>query len=379
MNLNFSDEQVMLRDQLQKFCEAEYDFYKREEILKSNKDFDENVWSLFAEQGWLSIPFSEESGGFGFGPIETSILFEEFGKALVLEPYLANVILSGSLLDKSNFKDKVSLIEGIATGESHISLAYAESNNSLYDYDNLKTNLKASTLNGVKTLVLNGNNANKFIVLASSDDGPILVIVNSDADGVSIKAMQTIDGQSCAEVSFDNVAVVDESIIASGDDAKKLFDDVINFACLCVSAEAVGCMTACYEKTVQYTKEREQFDQPISNFQVLQHRMVDMFIESEICRSLLFKAMLETDADLETKYKSVSALKAQIGKSGKFSAEQAVQLHGGMGVSEEMMIGHYLKKLIYIDALFGNSDYHIEKYSKLFTFRVFFFFKNHYY
>jgi len=364
MNLNFSDEQVMLRDQLQKFCEAEYDFYKREEILKSNKDFDENVWSLFAEQGWLSIPFSEESGGFGFGPIETSILFEEFGKALVLEPYLANVILSGSLLDKSNFKDKVSLIEGIATGESHISLAYAESNNSLYDYDNLKTNLKESTLNGVKTLVLNGNNANKFIVLASSDDGPILVIVDSDADGVSIKAMQTIDGQSCAEVSFDNVSVVDESIIASGDDAKKLFDDVINFACLCVSAEAVGCMTACYEKTVQYTKEREQFDQPISNFQVLQHRMVDMFIESEICRSLLFKAMLETDANLETKYKSVSALKAQIGKSGKFSAEQAVQLHGGMGVSEEMMIGHYLKKLIYIDALFGNSDYHIEKYSK---------------
>ena len=190
------------------------------------------------------------------------------------------------------------------------------------------------------------------------------MIVDSEADGVSIKAMQTIDGQSCAEVSFDNVAVVDESIIASGDDAKKLFDDVINFACLCVSAEAVGCMTACYEKTVQYTKEREQFDQPISNFQVLQHRMVDMFIESEICRSLLFKAMLETDADLETKYKSVSALKAQIGKSGKFSAEQAVQLHGGMGVSEEMMIGHYLKKLIYIDALFGNSDYHIEKYSK---------------
>jgi len=118
------------------------------------------------------------------------------------------------------------------------------------------------------------------------------------------------------------------------------------------------------KKTVQYTKEREQFDQPISNFQVLQHRMVDMFIESEICRSLLFKAMLETDANLETKYKSVSALKAQIGKSGKFSAEQAVQLHGGMGVSEEMMIGHYLKKLIYIDALFGNSDYHIEKYSK---------------
>ena len=228
----------------------------------------------------------------------------------------------------------------------------------------MKTNLNASTLNGVKTLVLNGNNANKFIVLASSNDGPILVIVDSDADGVSIKAMQTIDGQSCAEVSFDNVVVVDDSIIASGGDAKKLFDDVINFACLCVSAEAVGCMTACYEKTVQYTKEREQFDQPISNFQVLQHRMVDMFIESELCRSLLFKAMLETDADLETKYKSVSALKAQIGKSGKFSAEQAVQLHGGMGVSEEMMIGHYLKKLIYIDALFGNSDYHIEKYSK---------------
>ncbi len=128
--------------------------------------------------------------------------------------------------------------------------------------------------------------------------------------------------------------------------------------------ESIGCMTACYVKTVEYTKSREQFDQPISNFQVLQHRMVDMFIESEVCKSLLFKAMLECESNEETKNKSVSALKAQIGLSGK-SAQNAVQLHGGMGVSEEMMIGHYLKKMVFIDALFGNADHHLKKYSQL--------------
>ena len=363
MNLDYNDEQNMLREQIQKFCESEYDFYKREEIVKSSKDFDPNVWNLFAEQGWLSMPFSEQSGGLGFGPIELSILFEEFGKALVIEPYLSTVVLSGTLLDKSTFSEKNDLIEKICTGSIHISLAYAEVDNG-YDYLSPSTTLDSKfALNGTKTLVLNGSNAEKIIVTCTNDDTLNIVVLDANTPGVSINSFSTVDGQSCSEISFENVKLDKSNIIATGNDAENLLKETINLATLCICAEAVGCMESCYHKTLEYTKGREQFGQPISGFQVLQHRMVDMFIESELAKSLLIKAMLEVNNRSDEMYKHVSALKSYVGKSGKLSAKEAVQLHGGMGVSEEMMIGHYLKKMISIDALFGNADYHLKTFS----------------
>ncbi len=363
MNLDYNDEQNMLREQIQKFCESEYDFYKREEIVKSSNDFDENVWNLFAEQGWLSMPFSEQSGGLGFGPIELSILFEEFGKALVIEPYLSTVVLSGTLLDKSTFSEKNDLIEKICTGSIHISLAYAEVDNG-YDYLSPSTTLDSKfALNGTKTLVLNGSNAEKIIVTCTNDDTLNIVVLDANTPGVSINSFSTVDGQSCSEISFENVKLDKSNIISTGNDAENLLKETINLATLCICAEAVGCMESCYHKTLEYTKGREQFGQPISGFQVLQHRMVDMFIESELAKSLLIKAMLEVNNRSDEMYKHVSALKSYVGKSGKLSAKEAVQLHGGMGVSEEMMIGHYLKKMISIDALFGNADYHLKTFS----------------
>ena len=363
MNLDYNEEQIMLREQISKFCESEYDFYKREEVIKSDKHFDAEVWKLFADQGWLSMPFSEESGGLGFGPIELSILFEEFGKALVIEPYLATVVLSGTLLDKSTYAEKIDLIDKISSGDMHISLGYAEADKG-YDYLSPSTSLDSDNiLNGTKTLVLNGFNSKKLIISCMKDNEFNLIILDSDTDGVSINSFSTVDGQSCSEISFENVVVNDSNIVASGDEAINLLNETINLAVLCVSAEAVGCMESCYFKTLEYTKGREQFGQPISNFQVLQHRMVDMFIESELAKSLLIKAMLEVNNNSEEMYKHVSALKSYIGKSGKLSAKEAVQLHGGMGVSEEMMIGHYLKKMISIDALFGNADYHLKKFA----------------
>ena len=363
MNLDYNEEQIMLREQIQKFCESEYDFYKREEVIKSDKHYDAEVWKLFADQGWLSMPFSEESGGLGFGPIELSILFEEFGKALVIEPYLATVVLSGTLLDKSTYAEKIDLIDKISSGDMHISLGYAEAEKG-YDYLSPSTSLDSDNiLNGTKTLVLNGSNAKKLIISCMKDNKFNLIILDSDTDGISINSFSTVDGQSCSEISFENVVVNDSNIVATGDEAINLLNETINLAVLCVSAEAVGCMESCYFKTLEYTKGREQFGQPISNFQVLQHRMVDMFIESELAKSLLIKAMLEVNNNSEEMYKHVSALKSYIGKSGKLSAKEAVQLHGGMGVSEEMMIGHYLKKMISIDALFGNADYHLKKFA----------------
>ena len=363
MNLDYNDEQNMLREQIQKFCESEYDFYKREEIVKSSNDFDENVWNLFAEQGWLSMPFSEQSGGLGFGPIELSILFEEFGKALVIEPYLSTVVLSGTLLDKSTFSEKNDLIEKICTGSIHISLAYAEVDKG-YDYLNPTSTLDSKfILNGTKTLVLNGSNAEKIITTCNNDETLNIVILDANTSGVSINSFSTVDGQSCSEISFENVKLDKSNIVATGNDAKNLLKETINLATLCICAEAVGCMESCYHKTLEYTKGREQFGQPISGFQVLQHRMVDMFIESELAKSLLIKAMLEVNNRSDDMYKHVSALKSYVGKSGKLSAKEAVQLHGGMGVSEEMMIGHYLKKMISVDALFGNADYHLKTFS----------------
>ena len=353
----------MLREQIQKFCESEYDFYKREDIVKSSNDFDPNVWKLFADQGWLSMPFSEDSGGLGFGAIELSILFEEFGKALVIEPYLATVVLSGTLIDKSSYSNKKDIIDKICQGEKHISLAYAEVDKS-YDYLTPNTSLDSDNiLNGAKTLVLNASNADNLIVTCKKDNELNLVIMDSNTEGVSINSYSTVDGQSCSEISFENVKLDASNILSSGDEAESLIKETINLATLCISAEAVGLMESCYHKTLEYTKGREQFGQPISNFQVLQHRMVDMFIESELAKSLLIKAMLEVNNGSDEMYKHVSALKSYIGKSGKLSAKEAVQLHGGMGVSEELMIGHYLKKMISIDALFGNADYHLKTFS----------------
>ena len=198
MNLSYTEEQVMLREQIQKFCETEYDFYKREEVVKSEDDFDANAWSLFAEQGWLSMPFSEESGGFGFGPVELSILFEEFGKSLVIEPYLSNVVLAGSILDKSNFEGKVELIENICSGSMHVSLAYAEAAHS-YEYLKPDTNVSdGNKLNGTKTLVLNGKNASKVIVSCVMNEELSLVLVDTTADGVSFNTFRTIDEKTCA-------------------------------------------------------------------------------------------------------------------------------------------------------------------------------------
>ena len=276
---------------------------------------------------------------------------------------LSTVVLSGTLLDKSTFSEKNDLIEKICTGSIHISLAYAEVDNG-YDYLNPSTTLDSKfVLNGTKTLVLNGSNAEKIIVTCTNDDTLNIVVLDANTPGVSINSFSTVDGQSCSEISFENVKLDKSNIIATGNDAENLLKETINLATLCICAEAVGCMESCYHKTLEYTKGREQFGQPISGFQVLQHRMVDMFIESELAKSLLIKAMLEVNNRSDEMYKHVSALKSYVGKSGKLSAKEAVQLHGGMGVSEEMMIGHYLKKMISIDALFGNADYHLKTFS----------------
>ena len=190
-------------------------------------------------------------------------------------------------------------------------------------------------------------------------------MVDAEVDGLSIQSFKTIDGQTCGELTFENVSIAKDSIIASGNEAEELFNKMMKLSILCISAEAVGAMNASYVKTVQYTKEREQFSQPISNFQVLQHRMVDMFMEYEQCKSLLYMATMKNEEGAPDAKKAISGLKYQVGKAGKFVGQQADQLHGGMGVTDELNVGHYFKRLTTIGTIFGNADYHLKQYTSL--------------
>ena len=235
-----------------------------------------------------------------------------------------------------------------------------------YDFKNITCLLEGTdslSLNGTKNLVLNGSNADNYLVTVNHNDVTNIVVINKDTEGLSINNFKTVDDRRISQLNFENVSINTDQIVSTGDEAEQLLKDAINYGTLCVSAEAVGSMESCYLKTVEYTKSREQFGQPISNFQVLQHKIVDMFIETELCKSLLYKSMIDMHENNESKYRSVSALKSQVGISGKKVGEDAVQLHGGMGVSEEMSIGHYLKRFISIDSQFGNSHFHLKKFN----------------
>jgi len=275
MNLSYTEEQVMLREQIQKFCETEYDFYKREEVVKSENDFDANAWSLFAEQGWLSMPFSEESGGFGFGPIELSILFEEFGKSLVIEPYLSNIVLAGSILDKSNFDGKVELIENICSGSMHISLAYAEASHS-YEYLKPDTNVSDDNkLNGTKTLVLNGKNASKLIVSCVKNGQFSLVLVDKSTEGVSFNSFKTIDEKTCSEFTFENVSIQDSDVIATGNEAKNLIKKLL---ILLLYASALKLLDAWYLVITRQFNIQKNANSLISQYQISKFYNIEWLI-----------------------------------------------------------------------------------------------------
>ena len=249
MNLNYSDEQNMLREQVLKFCETNYDFIDREKILDSHSGYSEENWKQFAELGWLAVPFKEDNGGFNFGPVELTVLFEEFGKALVVEPYLSSVVMSGTVLEGSNHPKKTSIIEKIISGEHQVSVAYAEPNigyNFFHCLSAVSKNGDGYILNGSKSLVLNGGNADQFIVLANHENSPVLALIDAGIKGLSVQSFKTLDGQTCGELTFENIALDSESILASGDDAKALFNKMIDLSILCISAEAVGAMTSSY-------------------------------------------------------------------------------------------------------------------------------------
>ena len=375
MNFELSEEQKMIQQSVERFVQENYDLSNRISISSEDPGFSKEYWSSMAELGWLGLAFAEEEGGFGGNQIDTLVLMEQFGKGLVLEPFLANIVLGGGAIKRSNSQQlKETIIPGLIDGSLQITLAYAEEQ-SRFDLNDVATSAtedgEGFILSGKKSMVLNAESADKIIVVArtsggqTEEDGISLFILDTGSEGIVMENFPTVDGLRASEISLENVKVSKEDLVGEKDKGFDILQAVANDAILALAAEAVGAMEVLYKDTVEYTQQREQFDHALSDFQVLQHRMVDMFMEYEQCKSLLFRATMETVQDPIMAQRTIHALKHLIGKSGIFVGENAVQLHGGMGVTEELRIGHFFKRLLVIDSQFGNADFHLEKFTNI--------------
>ena len=375
MDFTFNEEQSLIQDQVDQFVQKEYDWETRQALSNSDLGFGEDNWKKFADLGWLGICVSEDSGGFGGSSIESMLIMEAFGKGLVVEPFLETVIMSGGLIDDhGSDEQKSSVLEPAIAGEMHLALAYAEPQ-SRFNLSDVVTEAKSDgdsfILNGYKSVVMNGPSADKIIISARTsgaqldESGISLFIVDANSEGLNKTNYKTVDGRRASDLTLENVSVSKSSLIGDQDKGFAILDSAIDKAILAISAEAVGAMEVLYKTTVEYTKTREQFGTAIGKFQVLQHRMVDMFMEYEQCKSLLYMATMKHEEGAEDAKKAISGLKYQVGKAGKFIGQQAVQLHGGMGVTDELNVGHYFKRLTTVGTIFGNTDYHLKKYTSL--------------
>ena len=363
----------MIQQSVERFVQENYDLSDRIKISSENPGYSKDYWNSMAELGWLGLAFDEEDGGFGGNQIDTLVLMEQFGKGLVLEPFLANIVLAGGAIKRGASKAlKESIIPKLIEGNLQLTLAYAEEQ-SRFDIEDVATAAREDAgnfiINGKKSMVLNAESADKVVVVTRTSgsqvdiNGISLFLVDLDSEGIERDNFPTVDGLRASEITFKDVKVSAENLIGEKDKGFSILQEVVNDAILALSAEAVGAMEVLYKDTVEYTQQREQFDHPLSDFQVLQHRMVDMFMEYEQCKSLLLRATMETVQDPVSSQRTVHALKHLIGKSGIFVGESAVQTHGGMGVTEELRIGHFFKRLLVIDSQFGNSDFHLEKFT----------------
>jgi alkylation response protein AidB-like acyl-CoA dehydrogenase len=372
MHLSYTDEQVLLRDSVQKFIEDNYDISERNKLTTTDEGFSRDNWNTYAELGWLAMPFSEEDGGLGGTPVETMVLMEEFGKGLVVEPFFATVVLAGTAISEFGTPEqRAEIIPSIIDGSLIATFGYAEaqSHHNLADVETTATkDGDFYKLNGTKSVVLNAVSADKILVSARTsgnardESGITIFILDKDAEGLSREDYPTVDGLRASEIKLKDVKVEANAIVGNADEGLEVLNKVATRAILALGAEAVGAMERLYTDTIEYTKQREQFDHPLSDFQVLKHRMTEMFMEYTLAQSLTMKAtMLESHGSDDTE-RTVHALKYLIGKASRFIGQNAVQLHGGMGMTEELRVAHYFKRLTVLDAQFGNTDHHLEKF-----------------
>lgn len=375
MDFSLSEEQRMLKDSAARFVNKECQFEQRRQLMRLPEGYSKAHWAQFAELGWLSIPFDEVYGGLGGSIVDVMVLLEELGKGLMVEPWLSTVILGGRLVEiLASEQQKQEILPAICAGNLTLALAYNEPDARQQLASIAMIADKSGDgyrLSGTKTVVLSAENADQLLVVARTsgcmgDKGGLSVfLVDPNTEGVTLSGYATVDGYRAGEVEFDNVSVAASAVVGEVDTAYQALDTVIGEAILCLGAEAVGIMELLNKTTVEYTKTRTQFGTSISKFQVLQHRMVDMFMQYEQSKSVLLMAILHYSERFGGAEKSISGLKVQIGKSGRHIGQEAIQLHGGMGMTDELSVGYYFKRLTCIDALFGNVDCHLKRYAEL--------------
>ena len=376
MDFDFSDEQRLLDDTVRRLVKDEYDIQKRKAYMAEPEGFSRKLWARYAEIGLLGLPFAESEGGFGGSAVETMIVMESFGRGLVLEPYLASVVLGGGLVDLAgNAAQKQAVLPKLAEGKLTLAFAHGE-RQSRYGLGDVETAGKRDgsgyVLNGQKGVVLHGGSADKLVVSArtggSSRDkkGITLFLVDATAKGVSRRAYPTVDGLRAAEVTLAKVRVDADAALGTPDDAYPAIERAVDRAIAALCAEAVGIMETLNATTLEYLKTRKQFGVPIGSFQALQHRMADMVVEHEQAKSMAVLAALSADlADAKERRRVISAAKVQSGRSGRFVGQQSIQLHGGIGMTDEYVAGHYFKRLTMIDQSFGDADYHLDRFAEV--------------
>lgn len=371
MNFELSDEQKLLKDSIERLLADRYDFEARKGYAQEPDGFSRKMWTQYAELGLLALPFDEKYGGIGGNAVDTMLVMEAFGRALVIEPYLATVVLAGSLLRLGGSdKQRDAYLPKLAAGEMTMAFAHAEQQ-ARYTLSDVKTTARKDgdsyILDGAKTLVLHGDSANTFIVSARISGaqrdtaGLALFIIDANASGLTRRGYATTDSQRAAELALANVHVPAEAVLGMPGDAFPLIERVIDIAIATQCAEAVGAMSVMHEMTVDYLKTRKQFGVPIGNFQVLQHRAAEMLIALEQARSMaMLAAITAEDDDAAARRKAISAAKVQICNSGRLVGQQATQLHGGIGMTMEYAVGHYFKRVTAIAATFGDAAHHLD-------------------
>jgi len=374
MEFNYSEEQLALQDTLQRFISRDYDFDKRRKFSASSLGYSAEAWSQFAELGLLALPFPEDFGGLGGNAVDIMLVMEQFGQGLLLEPYLSTVVTCGGIIrDAASEPMQQKLLPQIAAGALKVALAAYEAAGR-YDLSYVACTSQESGagwhLSGRKTVVLDGPSADYFLVSARSScgtsdrDGISLFLVPRDAKGLTVAAYPTQSGARAADLLLENVTVEAEAMIGAPSRALPVIERAVDRAIAALCAEAVGIINALNQATLNYLKTRKQFGVAIGTFQALKHKMADMLIAAEQSRSMAIIAAVHADSqDAADRHRAISAAKAYIGQAGRLVGQHAVQMHGGMGVVDELIVSHYFKRLTMIDLSLGDADYHLASFS----------------
>ncbi len=374
MDFNHTEDRRMLQDTISRFLRDTYDIHTRNKAAESDEGFSRAAWGQFAELGMIGALFSEEDGGFGGKGFDIAVVFEELGRAIVVEPFLSTAILSGTVLSEAGNASQKAMIEQIIAGETLLALAHYEPG-SRYELSTIETKAEKKgagyVLTGEKSLVLNGDSADHLIVTArvsgaaTDEAGLALFLVDPKAAGVTLRGYPTVDGCHAAEISLKGVEVGADALIGEAGKAFPVIEKAIGKGVLALCAESLGAMQVCKETTLEHLRTRQQFGRVIGSFQALQHRMAEMLIEIEQARSAVINAAYAFDKDRLTREKSLASCKNLIGRVGQLVAEEAIQMHGGIGVTWELAMPHFAKRVIMIDHQLGDTDHHLERFIAL--------------